>query len=43
MITQSDTSKSDKNGPEIRAIGSKVIKIVSDHFTKRIIRSLIKC
>ena len=42
MITQSDISKSDKNGPEINAIGSSEIKIVNDCLTKKNIRLLMK-
>jgi len=42
MMTQSDTIKSDKNGPEIKAIGRSEIRIVSDCFVNKIIRLLIK-
>ena len=41
-MTQSEIIKSDKNGPEIKAIGRSEIRIVSDCFVNQIIRLLIK-
>ena len=37
MIALNDINRSDKNGPEIRAIGSNTIKILSDCFIKKFI------